>query len=211
MKPLDLTGQTFARLTAVHRVPNLAGYGQARWLFKCECGGKKITFGYSVVHGKTRSCGCLLTENKPRLKHGRTGTTEFTTWAAIRQRCGNPLSKPFKHYGGRGITVDKRWDTFEAFFQDMGPRPPGATLERTDNDLGYSPDNCRWATRLEQVRNRRTTTFYEHEGQNLSLQAWAERIGVSYKTLWSRFKVGKRGHDLLTPLVRAGGRPLAHS
>lgn len=118
----------------------------------------------------------------------------------MRQRCENKNNHAYPLYGGRGIEVCKRWQTFENFYSDMGSRPKGMTLDRSDNNKGYSPENCRWATVRQQVRNRRTTTIYEYDGEKLSLQAWAEKIGVPYQTIWIRHKRGWRGKKLLGAL-----------
>jgi hypothetical protein len=206
MKPLDLTGKKFGRLLGLRRVKNQPGYGQARWLFLCDCGTEKELFGYSVRHGQVQSCGCLRHENMSRLKHGMTGQTEFNSWVSMRQRCNNPDDAAFRHYGGRGIAVCEAWDEFFAFYADMGPKPEGASLERRDNDGGYTPGNCYWATRQQQIRNRRTTTFYEYEGERLSLQEWAERHGLKYPTVWHRFRNNKRGAELFAPAVMGGYR-----
>lgn len=83
-------------------------------------------------------------------------TPGYWSWISARQRCRNPKIKNFKNYGGRGITVCERWDSFANFLADMGPCPPGLTLERVNNALGYSPENCKWATRKEQYLNKRS-------------------------------------------------------
>lgn len=205
MVALNLTDKKYGRLTGVRRVENMHGYHQARWLFMCDCGKEVVTFGFNVTHGRTMSCGCWRKDHEPNLVHGKSGSPIHNAWVAMHQRCYNENGEFYSHYGGRGITVCDEWRDFSAFLRDMSPRPPGHSLDRIDNSKGYSADNCRWASNTQQVRNRRKTTFYEYEGKTLSLPEWAEQIGVKYQTLWHRYKIGKRGTDLLDPVTRQGG------
>lgn len=128
-------------------------------LCRCDCGSKKVIDAHSVRYGHSRSCGCLRKEitAKRRTIHGNTNTVEYTTWKSMRQRCNNPNDPNFMNYGGRGITICERWqESFKSFLMDMGHRPSNRhSLDRVDNDGQYSPDNCRWATRKQQRRNRR--------------------------------------------------------
>jgi hypothetical protein len=93
--------------------------------------------------------------NNHAVKHGMHGTSIYVRWACMMDRCYRPNNAQWKDYGGRGITVDPRWHVFENFYADMGDPPDGLTLDRKDNDLGYSKSNCRWATRSEQNKNKR--------------------------------------------------------
>jgi hypothetical protein len=109
----------------------------------------------------------------------------------MRKRCFDPSNKRFAHYGGRGIRVCKRWKTFEHFFVDMGPRPsPEHSLDRIDNDGHYSPDNCRWATRLEQANNKTATHWISHDGRTQSLASWARETGIGFSTIRYRLNSG---------------------
>lgn len=206
MKYLNLSGQKFHFLQAIVRVENKAKTHGAQWLFKCDCGNVKTIVGQLVYHGKIKSCGCLRSTRKPRLTHGMAKSGEFYSWVSMRQRCNNETCKAYPDYGGRGIKICEAWNTFAQFYADMGPRPAGTSLDRIDNNLGYFPTNCHWATQKTQCRNRRTTTLIEHEGKILPLQEWGEIFNIPYQTLWQRHKVGKRGAELFNQTIRGGGR-----
>jgi len=131
----------------------------ARWRFKCDCGNDKLIVANSVIVGLTKSCGCLKREILigRNYRHGRRRTPEYKAWQDMNARCGNPKNKSFSDYGGRGITVCERWrNSFQAFFDDVGPRPSDEhSIDRIQNGGDYEPSNVRWANRSQQMKNRR--------------------------------------------------------
>ena len=148
--------------------------------------------------------------NGSRLRHGnrrKSGTSaEYSAWMKMRSRCNNKNNAAYKDYGGRGISVDPRWDSFEAFLADMGQRPSSAhSLDRIDNNKGYSPENCRWATWKEQQRNRRSNTVYTVDGVTASLAEHCERTGVKYATAHRRLSVGASIEIAINPARPAYG------
>ena len=199
-RSIDMTGQRFGRWTVVRRAEHPADSSNrdARWEVLCECGNTSIVTRTSLVKGETQSCGCLQRELASQsvperfVKHGMTETPEYNIWCLMKRRCGNPRCRAYPRYGGRGITVCERWlHSFENFYADMGPRPSiKHSLDRIDNDLGYSPENCRWATAREQAYNTRDTTLITHNGRTLNLAEWSNETGISVKLLRSRCDQG---------------------
>lgn len=182
---LNITGQRFGKLTAVgvtyHR-------GRREWSCLCDCG--KTTFVPTGVlkAGRSKSCGCLRHELRARKTHGCSNNRTYITHQNMIQRCTNPEHPKYKDYGGRGIKVCARWGKFSNFLEDMGDRPQGMTIERVDNDGDYAPSNCRWATDMEQSRNKRTNRRIEYNGETMILADWARRLNIEVSLLSRRIQ-----------------------
>lgn len=189
-KPIDLIGRTFGRLT----VRELAGRGPARWRCQCVCGREIIALAGNLRRGNTTSCGCFHREQTGKItrSHGRSKTPTYRSWSIAKRRCTNPRDITYPLYGGRGIRMCERWaNSFAAFLTDMGARPPGHTLDRIDNDRGYEPANCRWATPRQQALNRRNLRLYTHDGFTGSIKDLAIRAGLSPSCVYQRLKAGQ--------------------
>lgn len=155
----DVSLKRFGRLVAIERTSEKRG-GTYLWRCACDCGGEVLVRINTLNSGESRSCGCLKSDllRQAQTSHGMYGTRTYKSWDAMIQRCRNPKNPNYKRYGALGIQVCERWLSFPPFLEDMGERPDGKTLDRRDASLGYSLDNCRWATPLTQARNKRSAT-----------------------------------------------------
>ena len=180
----DLTGRPFGRAVVLA----YAGHGStgSQWLCLCNCGASFVAAASPLRAGRRKSCGCVANTVKPKPRHGHHGTRTYRIWMAMHSRCRYPSQDGFKNYGGRGVTVCERWAEFPAFLADMGECPNGYSIDRIDNDRGYEPGNCRWASRIEQNLNRRGIVWYEVGGKRLCERDAARALGVAPTTLWKR-------------------------
>lgn len=200
MRIKDLTGQRFGRLVVLKLAGRRSATDRiARWICRCDCG--VITnplSGSALRSGETKSCGCLRSDVTAwrNTKHGTAPrgkrAPEYNAWKEMRKRCNNPNYKDYKHYGGRGIQVCKRWASYENFLADMGEKPEPKRLYSLDrypnNDGNYEPRNCRWATQKQQIANQRPPSEETVKKQKLNRQGAkitaeiAEEIREQYKS-----------------------------
>lgn len=184
---------------------------------RCVCGVVRDVVQKEILRGTSKSCGCLKALFARLTRHRKTAPRpsfiaptslclkERKAWNDLRSRCSNPKNRNYPNYGGRGITVCERWsESFDNFFADMGTAPtPAHSLDRIDNDKGYSPENCRWASWREQARNKRGVLRVEYNGLNLPLSEWQDLTGVEAGVIRSRIQLG------WSPLKALTTRPLA--
>lgn len=190
VKANDLIGQRFGKLTVIKRLENNY-HGNTTWLCKCDCGNEIKVLGYRLTTGQTKSCGCLKSKYKGKQKRIR--DIIHSRYHNMKQRCYNPNEKAYKNYGGRGITVCEEWkQSFEPFYDwaICNGFKEYLTIDRIDNNKGYSPENCRWITRKEQNNNFRKNRLITYNGETKTMAQWAEILNIKYKIFSSRFASG---------------------
>lgn len=201
----DLSGTILGRLTIIKEAePYIRpgnGERQRQWLCQCSCGKILVMRQCNLMRKATRSCGCYTSEitTKRNTKHGKTNTSEFNIWNAMKDRCFNTNNHAYKYYGGRGITVCDRWkDSFENFLEDMGERPSKKhSIDRFPNNNGnYEPGNCRWATMIQQGRNKRDNRLNEEIAEQIRNANLKDR--KSKKEIANKYGVGEHAiYDVL--------------
>ena len=198
-RPAQLTGKRFGFLTVLKRAGN-AGR-RATWLCRCDCGNERLVRTDHLTCQHVASCARGHKINSLLLAVAR---SEYTIWQQMKARC-----KTHKRYNGRGIRVCERWNTFEGFMSDMGPRPsPLHSIDRyPDNDGDYTPDNCRWATRSEQMRNTSETVRVMFEGKLVPLADLIGRLGLNSRMIRRRLQKGWPVETALTRPSRIQNKP----
>lgn len=206
-------GQRFNRLTAIKKEPD------GRWLFKCDCGTVKLSQISPIRHGVVKSCGCLHLERcrsgLNQLKHGdaKKGavTRLHSIWRGMLKRAGKGYQSADTRYRDRGIGVCEEWSTYPPFkaWSELNGYADGLTIDRINNDADYSPKNCRWTTKKEQARNRRSSRILTANGRSQTIAAWAEESGLGASTIRTRLRRGwTMEKALLTPpMPGVTGRP----
>lgn len=205
----DLTGKRFGEWTVIKRIENYttpSGNTFTQWLCQCNCGSEpRGVLANTLLSGKSTSCGCVqkniaATFCKSHFStHKESKTRLYKIWAGIRKRCTNPHAYNYKDYGGRGITICDEWDNFECFMKwsiENGYNDE-LSIDRIDVNGNYTPNNCRWVTRVVQANNRRGTIFYEINGISMSLADWIRKYNLNYKRTYKQIKAGKALEDII--------------
>jgi hypothetical protein len=207
MKGQSLVGRRFGRLLVVR----FDGRKDGALIWECVCDCTTVKRVSSSNLQRTRSCGCLRAEitrvrsSKPNRRDGDgKKTVEVRAWEQMWSRVRASRKRPdYKTYVLRGIKVCRRWKSFDNFLKDMGPRPPGTSLDRKRNAGNYTPKNCRWATASQQAQNRRDTRWFRWLGRKLTLRQLASEVGVKWYTIYERLQKGWPLRDaVLKPYVR---------
>lgn len=193
----SIAGKTFGRWFVLDEM-KMNQYGHQMWLCECECGTERYVNRYKLEHGLSKSCGCLAIEEvkKRSSTHKMSKDFLFSEWQHMKSRCRNDAECK-NRYSERGISVCEEWkDSFETFYQCVSKLPhygeKGRSLDRIDNNKGYSPDNVRWATVKEQARNRENNVCLTVDGETKCLAEWLESPDTidCYGTVWGRLKRG---------------------
>lgn len=202
-KHIEMVGKVFGRLT-VKELHAKDAHGRTSWLCLCSCGNSKVATANNLRRSLTKSCGCLQKEraSAASVTHGESGTLAYRTWANMISRCTNESNNRYADYGGRGITVCARWFTFENFLSDMGYPPEGKTLDRRDNSKGYSPLNCRWATKQEQANNTSRNSVIELGGVKKTASEWGRELKIPGYLVAQRIRRGWSPERALTPSIK---------
>ncbi len=206
-RALNIAGMRSGRLVAISPSPVNSISGERQWICKCDCGNTHMVRTWYITHQQIVSCGCIrgILGRELQTKHGAYSDPvlmrTYRIWCGMIQRCYYKKHKSYKNYGGRGIRVCREWRDFRNFYADMGARPSDKVLERKNNSLGYSADNCCWATHKEQANNRRSNRKLILNGVSMNLEQWAQRLGIESFTLGKRLRKGwSVKKTLTTPL-----------
>jgi hypothetical protein len=184
-------GQRFSRLVVIGGP--FPGKPHSWWKCVCDCRTETAATQTQLHTGKKRSCGCLHRE--VIRTHGDSESREYKIWCGMLNRAHHGSGET-RNYLDRGIRVCRRWLVYENFLHDMGRSPPGTSLDRRDNNKGYSPSNCRWADQTTQMNNTRVNNKVRYMGETRSLTDWGRRLGFGLSTLSVRYSRGDRGRYL---------------
>ncbi len=198
MNFIDMTGEKHGRLTLIER--SYSKNNTVYWKCICDCGKEVVKSGMLIRLGKTTSCGCYKSErlSKRSKTHGMGKTKINYVWLDMKARCSNPNHKRYKDYGGRGIGFQNSWNNFESFYNDMkSTYREGLTLDRIDNEKGYSKENCRWVTVLKQNNNKRNNVYETVDGVTATRSELCDLYGVPRCTFYWRINNGMTVEEAL--------------
>jgi hypothetical protein len=193
-----LEGKRFGRLL-VTNFARIEGRS-ALWNCLCDCGNSTKATTANLKFGKVQSCGCLAVEIAT--KHGLSATRPYSIWRGIKTRCTNPNAISYHRYGGRGISYDPRWEDFSLFWSDMKDGYQDAlTIERINNDLGYSKNNCVWVDYRRQNFNKSTNVLLTNEGKTQTVTEWSKELKVDKKLLYYLHSKGLSDSDIFNRVI----------
>ena len=180
----DMTGQRFGLLTVLEYAYTKNKH--AYWQVKCDCGTIKAVGGSELRRRTIKSCGCNRGKEVIGLPQSVKINRTYHIWHQMKQRCFNPKTPRYSSYGGRGVTICKRWLKYENFLADMGEAPTNKSIDRIRNNGNYKPDNCQWATSKQQQNNTRSNFNIEYQGITKTLTEWAKHLNINKATLSKR-------------------------
>lgn len=189
VKKINLAGERFGKLTVIDETP-LRKFGHVVWKCNCDCGNVTMVASHYLSGGDTKSCGCIPV-SKHALKHGKSDTKAYKTWANMLSRCYSEINPRHPIYKAKGIIVCDRWHVFENFYADMGDPPfSTSTIDRIDNSGNYELSNCRWATQRIQGNNRDNNKFITFKGKVQTIGDWIHELGLNRNTVYGRLRRG---------------------
>ncbi len=199
----DEVGNVYGNYTVLHKSSKKGKNGGTRWVCLCKCGTEHEVAGSDLRKGAATQCRTCSKSTHGQAFVGAV-SVEYTTWLSMKARCYNPRNKRYANYGGAGIRVCDRWlNSFENFYADMGDRPEGTSIDRIESHMGYSPENCRWATQTQQQNNRTNNHLVVYDNQTMSISEAAERYNINPHTLQRRISKGWDVERALTQPVQS--------
>ncbi|MEN6312759.1 MAG: hypothetical protein ABFD25_00770 [Clostridiaceae bacterium] len=191
---IDLTGKKFNNLLVIKLSSKTDNGGRSYWDCLCDCGRITTVEGYNLKSNSTKSCRECGTSRSAlkQTTHGKTNTKLYYTWINMKTRCNNHNYEMYKNYGGKGIRVCEEWKDYLTFekWALLNGYQDGLSIDRKDNSMDYSPENCRWATMKTQQNNRTNNRLITFRRETLTLKQWAEKLHLVYGTLQRRCHLG---------------------
>ena len=176
---IDIKGQFFGDLEAIEYYKS-DKWGSAIWLCKCKCGNNSYVRSSNLIRGQIKQCTSCATK-----KHGLSDSKIYKVWQGMKSRCSNPKTINYHNYGGRGISYPEKWEVFTNFYDDMfDGYQEGLTLERKDNSLGYSKENCEWVTPGKQNLNMRTNVLLSYKDKIQTINEWGKELNIDRHILY---------------------------